>query len=241
MPDDPSMQPPSSPQGPPGLNARPDEQPLFRLPEQLDFLRNRFILAGLGVLVLLLLTTAVLYALGGGKDAGNTSAAQGATTPDGATVVLSGPGLTGRITTTAIMRNGPGPGYAVVGTITRGTLLNVIGRSDDNAWLQVIYPPGSQLRGWVEAQYVEVTGDIMELAIAGAGPGPAIDVPPGGSIPTEPPILPTLARATQPPLPPTRTPSAATQPPRPPTRTRPPPPTATAPPPSPTLIVPPGP
>src|SRR3972149_3743504 len=69
--------------------------------------------------------------------------------PDGAVVPLIG--LPGRLRSTARMRNGPDATYAILGTIPRGALVPVVGRNADATWLQVVYPPTSQLRGWVDA------------------------------------------------------------------------------------------
>ncbi len=81
-------------------------------------------------------------------------------------------GLVGHVLTTVTMRNGPGPTHAILGTIPRGALVSVVGRNSDEDWLQVI--PVSGIRGWVDADLIEVTGDISELIIAGPGAGPSV-------------------------------------------------------------------
>ena len=140
-------------------------------------LRNRFILAGLGVLVVLLLVAIVLFAVGG-EDGNDTSgvAAQ-ATNDGGVTTPVLGPGLPGQLRTTTTMRNGPGSTYAILGTIPRDSVVTVVGRNQDDTWLQVLYPPGTQLRGWVRASLIDVNGDVSELVIAGPGELPDIPVP----------------------------------------------------------------
>ena len=98
-------------------------------------------------------------------------------TPSSDATVAPLTGLPGRVLSTATMRNGPDATYAILGTIPRGAQLPVVGRNEDSAWLQVIYPPGSQLRGWVNASLLEVDGDVAELVIAGPGVGPQIPIP----------------------------------------------------------------
>jgi uncharacterized protein YraI len=102
-----------------------------------------------------------------------------------------GPGLSGKLRTTASMRNGPGPGYPILGTIPRSAVVTVVGRNEDNTWFQVIYPPGFSIRGWVQATLIDIEGDVSSLVIAGPGAGPDVQVPTYAGpinvpIPTEP-------------------------------------------------------
>lgn len=140
-------------------------------------LRNRFILGGLGSLVVLLLVAIVLFAVGGGDNNDTSAVAPRPTRDGGATTPVLGPGLPAQLRTTATMRNGPGPTYAILGTIPRDSVVTVVGRNEDDTWLQVLYPPGTQLRGWVQASLIDVNGDISELVIAGPGAQPDVPVP----------------------------------------------------------------
>lgn len=45
------------------------------------------------------------------------------------------------------IRQGPGPEYPVVLTLTNGSVVGVIGRTEDNEWHQVLLPDGA--RGWI--------------------------------------------------------------------------------------------
>jgi uncharacterized protein YraI len=207
-------------------------------PESLDFLRNRFIIAGLGLLAALLLAMIILVALAGEEQDSSTPAGVTNPTADEETTVVSpSEGLPGEIVTTTILRNGPSRSYAILGTIPRGAQVAVVGRNEDNEWLQIV-PTSSSLRGWVEAQYVKVTGDISTLVVAGPGSGPSISVPTQIVVPDEddepaaptiPPQRPTSTRPA-----PTATAVPATAPP--PTLPRP---TATSPVPPPTATTPP--
>ncbi|OGO51548.1 MAG: hypothetical protein A2148_01335 [Chloroflexi bacterium RBG_16_68_14] len=92
--------------------------------------------------------------------------------------------------TTTTMRNGPGPSYPILGTIPAGAQVTVVGRNASESWLQVTYPPGSKLRGWVSIAYIDVDGDISRLTIAGPGVAPSVSVPtdmaPDSSLTAEP-------------------------------------------------------
>lgn len=240
-----ATQPPGDPE-PPNPMVLPGG---IELPEWLAFLRNRAILGGLGLVVVLLLATIVLVALGGGDDGLEELSAAGVETPVAKSTVASGQGLTGNVIVTATMRIGPATTYAILGTIPSGALVSVIGRNANSSWLQVIYPPGSQLKGWVPAKVIEVTGDTSKLAVAGPGEGPSVpvptsDVPLAYFTPVPPPIaspdptsitpairtpLPTATTAAPPATatpPPTQQPPAPTAP-SPPTNTPPAPPTVT--------------
>ena len=195
-------------------------------PAWMQLLRNRLILGGLGIVALLTVTAIVLVAIGSG-DGGSNRAVVGDRTPDpNETFVVRG-GLPGRMTRTVSMRAGPGPSYQIVGTVPRQARVAVIGRSDDSEWLQLNYPPGSTIKGWVLTEFVQVTGDISSLPIGAASEGPDIVVPtfipvetPIVVLPTEPfeTLVPTepletptdVPTATEPPLEPTATPEATT-------------------------------
>ena len=181
-------------------------------------LHNRAIVGGFGVLVVLLLVAVVLVVVGeGGADIDTLSASR-TEVPNGVSTVTATRGLAGRVNITATVRRGPGSSYTPMGTIPRASVVSVIGRSDDDLWLQIVYPRGSRLLGWVQTAWVNVEGDIGELNVAGAGEGPSVAVP-TGSVPvvTEPPIAP-LAPSATPAEPPTPSMEPATRTPRP-TRT----------------------
>lgn len=141
-------------------------------------LRNRLILGGLAALVLLLLVAIVLVLIGSDGDDETTPRPLVATTPreEEPTVLPSG-GLIGRMRTTASVRRGPAATYEILGTVRGGAVVTVVGRNEDETWLQLIYPPGSELRGWVNATLIEVTGDVSRLVIAGPSAGPSVAVP----------------------------------------------------------------
>ena len=77
-------------------------------------------------------------------------------------------GLRARATTTLTVRAGPGPGFIGLGVVPRGVELEVVAKSDSEQWLKVIYPPRSRLRGWVQLEDVEFSGDLAALTVGGA-------------------------------------------------------------------------
>ena len=91
--------------------------------------------------------------------------------------------LTAVALTTTTLRNGPGASFSPLGTVPRGARVPIIGRNADDTWLQVRYPPGSTIQGWIDVSFLEVTGDLADVIIAGPGSGPSIIVP--TSVPTD--------------------------------------------------------
>ena len=143
--------------------------------EWLAPLNNRLIVGGLSVLALLALVSLILFVFGLGEPR----------PIDGPRVVASDDeliatpelSLTAVARNTATMFNGPGDNFAPLGTIRRGVRVGLVGRNEDNTWLQVNYPPGSSLEGWVDVAFLDVTGDISTLVVAGPGDSPDIVVP----------------------------------------------------------------
>jgi uncharacterized protein YraI len=86
------------------------------------------------------------------------------------------------------VRSGPGMDYQSIGTVARGTVLEVIDVSANGNWLQVITPDGG--RGWVSSQpaYTRITGSLDELRATEA---PASSSPPASNqtAPTQTPAL----------------------------------------------------
>lgn len=85
------------------------------------------------------------------------------------------------------LRQGPGTDYAVVGTLTKGESLEVIGRNADSSWWQVSAPVGA---AWVAASVVSAphTENVPEASLTPAPtPSPTLR-------PTLPPPAPTATR-----------------------------------------------
>ena len=149
----------------------------------LPLLNNRGILSGLGLVVALLLIAIVLVAIGSESQDTDRALVTNPTPGPNSTVLPRG-SLSGHLVTTTSVRNGPDSSYAILGTVPRGATVAVIGRNEDQSWLQIRYPPGSALLGWVNAEFLETTGDVSKLGVAGPGPSPDIIVPTQAEVPT---------------------------------------------------------
>jgi len=160
---------------------------------------NPVFLAGLAVVVLLGLTAATLVVVDSvrGSSGGGTPAVavQAMTT----TTVTPGPvaetaaagGVTGTTNRVAAVRQAPGPRTPVLGTLDINNDVVIDGRSADSKWLRVIFPPDSELHGWISADSLDLVGDPATLVVATAEPPVVVDLP------TEPPAALTAAAAAQ--------------------------------------------
>ncbi len=150
--------------------------------EEVSFLRNPIVLGALAVVVVLLVVAVALILVGGGEgdDAGE-AAAPGPTRTERpeASPVREGR-VSGEVIATINVRSGPGEGYTILGTIRNGTRVEVVGRTEEDEWLQVIYPPQSTLHGWVDAAFLDLEGDPSTLAVA------TVEALPMPEVPTEP-------------------------------------------------------
>jgi hypothetical protein len=61
------------------------------------------------------------------------------------------------------VRNGPGTGYFVLGSLDAGTSVTVVGRTADNTWLAI--EPVSGQRGWAAGQYLQAGAPPEAVAI----------------------------------------------------------------------------
>lgn len=60
------------------------------------------------------------------------------------------------VTTVALnVRQGPGQHYPILGLVPPGTRLHIVGKNPEATWWQVIYPDGSEGRGWVFADFTQ--------------------------------------------------------------------------------------
>lgn len=78
------------------------------------------------------------------------------------------------------VRAGPGQDYAVLGLAPAGTELIIVGKNPDATWWQVVYPVGSDERGWVFANFTRADNtDNVPVVVTPGSPGAApTDTPP---------------------------------------------------------------
>ena len=88
-----------------------------------------------------------------------TPAAAGETAPTSGDPVTAPAGTTGSALTAVVqavtlnVRQGPGTTFPVVGKLTQGGVVTVIGRNQAGDWWNVCCVPGSETPGWVSAQF----------------------------------------------------------------------------------------
>ncbi len=144
-------------------------------------MKNPFVLAGLAVVVLLGATAGALVLV----DAARNPAAptprvvvdQPTSTPGSTAKTAEATGVHGIARQVSAVRSAPGSNTPVLGTIPQDADVVIDGRTTDSRWYRVIYPPGSELHGWIEADFLNVTGDAAALVIATAEPPVFVDVP----------------------------------------------------------------
>ena len=44
------------------------------------------------------------------------------------------------------------------------------GRTTDSRWFRIVYPPNSELHGWIDATFLTIIGDPTLVAVATAEP-----------------------------------------------------------------------
>lgn len=77
------------------------------------------------------------------------------------------------------VRSGPGTNYEVLGLLRAGQAVEVIGRSPEGAWWQIVFPPNTGALGWVAGTYVqpnEAAGNVP--LVSGPPPPPTSTAPP---------------------------------------------------------------
>lgn len=162
---------------------------------------NPVFLAGLAVVILLGLTAAALVVVDSvrGSSGGGTptvvvqAVANGTTTPTPGPVALTAAagGVSGTTNKIAAVRQAPGTDTPVLGTLDVNNDVAIDGRSADTKWYRIIFPPDSELHGWVSADLLDIVGDPSTLVVATAEPPVVVDLP------TEPPSVLTEAAASQ--------------------------------------------
>jgi hypothetical protein len=61
------------------------------------------------------------------------------------------------------VRKGPGINWTAVMNLSQGQRVEVVGRSPDRQWFQVVLPTNARERGWVSQEFLAVEGDVNTL------------------------------------------------------------------------------
>jgi len=70
------------------------------------------------------------------------------------------------------VRTGPGTAYPIIGGLSLGDAVEIVGKNAAGDWLQITYPAGGESQGWIAAAYVDLTGSLAEVAEVSAPPLP---------------------------------------------------------------------
>jgi len=63
------------------------------------------------------------------------------------------------------VRNGPGTQYDVIGLLTAGTTIEIVGRNEASSWWYIVYPAGPDQRGWISSEFAPANNpDNIPLA-----------------------------------------------------------------------------
>jgi hypothetical protein len=133
------------------------------------FLRNPFVLGGMAIVgaIVAAVVLAVLFSEGEKETVIVTPAPEASTAGSAPTETpVSVEGIRAHALSTLTVRAGPDTSYISLGIARRGAELDVVGKNGDESWLEISYPPRSQLRGWVEADGVELEGSLASLPVA---------------------------------------------------------------------------
>jgi hypothetical protein len=165
-----------------------------------SFLRSPIILGGLAVVLIALIAVVALGVLGGGNGGDNGGSATKTAGTSSPKQTASSGHLTGKATATVNVRSDPGNAFQALGVLKNGTEVEIVAKSEDGKWFQIVYPSGSNLRGWVLAESLEVTGDLSGLGVATPENIPVPVVPTSPAV-TELPTTPTPSGLTPTPSP----------------------------------------
>jgi hypothetical protein len=162
-----------------------------------SFLRSPIILGGLVVVIVALITVLALGALSGDNGGGSATKTPGASSPK---QTVSGDHLMGTAKSTVNVRSDPGNTSQALGVLRKGAEVEIAAKSEDGEWLQIVYPSGSNLRGWVLAESLDVGADLSTLSVATPEHIPVPVAPTSPAI-TEAPTTPTPSELTPTPSP----------------------------------------
>jgi uncharacterized protein YraI len=154
------------------------------------FIRHPFVLAGGAVIVLLGMTAAALVIVDSAR--GDTvreprvDVQPLTSTPGPNARTATATGVRGITRGTTSVRSAPGERGPVLGTLPRGSEVEIDGRTADSTWLRIIFPPRSEFHGWVEVDALDITGTVSALAVATAEPPVVVSRPTQEPIEVEP-------------------------------------------------------
>jgi hypothetical protein len=143
--------------------------------------KHPVVLAGVAVVALLGLTAGVLVVVDSARGEGGAQqqviVEPKTQTPGPRSKTATALGVSGRTVSVTAVRFAPGARTQVLGTLPAGRDVQIDGRTEDDGWFRIIFPPNSELHGWVDAEALEITGDPTTLLIATAEPPIQVELP----------------------------------------------------------------
>ena len=70
-----------------------------------------------------------------------------------------------RTTATQNVRLGPGEGFAIIGIISSGDAVEIVGRDDATEWVAFRFPPGSTGLGWLPVSGIDSASGLSSFAV----------------------------------------------------------------------------
>jgi hypothetical protein len=152
----------------------------FRTPESyIHWDRGMAIVAGMiGIVLVFLLLIALLPI----RESGGSGPLTGLATPEAtvpaATVAPAArvgataappptgpdqPRLSATVNERPFVRRGAGINFAALTNLQPGQRVEVVGRSPDRQWYQIVLPDNARERGWVSQEFLAVEGDVNTL------------------------------------------------------------------------------
>ena len=167
-------------------------------------IHNPVFLAGLAVVVLLGVTAGALVVVDsarGGTAPPKVVIEPSTVTPGPVIKTAEATGVHGNANRTATVRSTPGATAPPLGQIPIKSDVAIDGKTSDSKWYRVVFPPQSELHGWIDAASLDITGDPSSLVVATAEP-PVVVAAPTQRARTTPHVVEEPPTATETPAPP---------------------------------------
>lgn len=78
--------------------------------------------------------------------------------------------VTGIVKEVLNVREEPNKASKKIGKLKKDDVIGIVGRNDDSAWLNILYPRGATTRGWVSTEFIETSADLALVPVSGATP-----------------------------------------------------------------------